>query len=136
MNRLSAILMLLNAVLVINSASAQNRIVGNRDMKVASFEELTYPVLGVTARIEGLVVVQVKLDDDGKVVDAVALSGNDILVPDALTNVKKWHFYRSTQKTVVVVYDFTLEDECYKPDSFTLKPNNLVVITSHRLPIH
>lgn len=135
MRRLSTLILLI-ALLALDGAWAQSRIVGDRDMKVASFEELKYPVLGVTARVEGLVVVQVKLDDDGKVVDAVTLSGNDVLAPDALANVKKWRFYPNTQKTTVVVYDFTLEDECYKPDSFTLKTNNLVVITSHRLPIH
>jgi TonB family protein len=134
MKRMSITIVLLVGLFP-SAGAQQGGTVSNRDIEVISFEELKYPALGLTARIQGLVVVQVRLDDDGKVVDATALSGHEILAPATLTNVKKWRFFPNAQKTAVIVYDFTLEDDCYKPDTFTLKANNLAVITGHSFPV-
>ena len=73
---------------------------------VTSFEETSYPYLARLARIEGVVVVRVNLDDDGKVVSASAVSGHDLLVRQALPNIRKWRFRANSSKTGVVIYDF------------------------------
>lgn len=129
MKRVSATVVLLVWLLATGRVWAQQ--LSDRDIKVASFEELKYPPLGLTARVQGLVVVRVNLDNDGRVVDAVAISGDPVLVPSTLTNVKKWRFSSNDQKTAVVVYDFTLERGCYKPDTFKLEGRNHAVITGH-----
>jgi len=120
---------LLIALLSLGRAWPQQ--VEDKQIKVVSFEKMKYPALGLTARIDGLVVVRVNLDDEGKVVDATAISGNEVLVPDTLANVKKWRFDPNVQKTAVVVYDFVLEEGCYQKDTFTLEGRNLVVIAGH-----
>src|SRR5260370_162857 len=119
------------------SVSAQpNETVKDKDIHVTHYEEMNYPALGRTARVDGVVVVQVKLDSEGRVEDADAISGNDVLVPDTLANVKKWRFPPNAQKTAVVVYNFTLEGGCYQPDTFTLEGRNLAVVVAHGFMIN
>ncbi len=120
------------------SVSAQpNETVKDKDIHVTHYEEMNYPALGRTARVDGVVVVQVKLDSEGRVEDADAISGNDVLVPDTLANVKKWRFRPNAQKTAVVVYNFTLVDAVcnYKTGIFMFKGPNLVTLTGCALPI-
>ena len=82
-------------------------------------------------RIQGVVVVRVRLDDAGGVTDAVALSGADALVRDCLENVKKWRFEPNAQKSAVVIYKFGMPGgECKSaPSMFMLeRPNFAKVI--------
>lgn len=57
-----------------------------------------------------MVVVRAKLDADGNVVAGAAVSGSRFLVPDCLSNVKKWKFKPNPQRSVVVVYNFKIEE--------------------------
>jgi len=130
------LVLLIGSLTIRHVWAQQSGTVDDKDIKVVSFEKMKYPVMGLTARIHGLVVVQVRLDDEGKVVDATAISGNEVLVPDTLANVKKWCFSPNAQKTAVVVYNFTLEGGCYQPDTFTLEGRNLAVVVAHGFMIN
>ncbi|MFI5090834.1 MAG: energy transducer TonB [Terriglobales bacterium] len=104
----------------------------DKGIKAVDFEDLKYPLLAQYAPLEseGVVVVRVNLDDEGKVVEAMAISGNDILIPDCLANVKKWRFQPNPAKTAVIVYNFRmLQGECKSASSvFAFQHPNFVTI--------
>ncbi len=109
-----------------------DKVVSDKDMKVVDFEEMSYPTLGRTARIQGVVVVRVDLDSHGKVLEAVAISGAQAFIPECLANAKKWQFEPNAQKAAVIVYNFRLSDGISKSgcDHFMLEPPNLATITT------
>jgi TonB family protein len=83
------------------------------DVSVRSSEEMLYPPIARQARIQGIVVVRVMINDDGKVLSATAISGAKLLVPEALSNVKKWKFRANATKAAVIIYEFRLaEGKC------------------------
>jgi TonB family protein len=94
---------------------------GERDDRVAvtHWEELKYPPLAVQARVQGVVVVQVKLDNDGRVLESSAIWGSRLLIPDCLANAKKWQFQPNSQKDVVIVYRFFFDDACRPGPSYS-----------------
>jgi TonB family protein len=102
------------------------------DIRVVEFQELDYPMLARSSGSEGVVVVLVKLDHKGQVLEASALSGKDALVPDSLANVKKWRFQPNAAKTAVVVYSFRKARGTCKSESsfFILERPNLATITA------
>jgi TonB family protein len=92
-----------------------------------------YPALARAARRESTVVVQVKLDDDGKVVTARAISGSKMLIPDTLSNIRKWRFHPNSNKTAFVIYEFHLvEGKCDlgRNGLFVFKEPNVATITA------
>lgn len=124
-------------VLLASRVAAQNEPVGDVDINVVHFEGLRYPSLAWQARIRGLVVIRAKLDKEGKVVDAEAISGHAMLVQEALKNIKKWSFQPNKQGAVVIVYNFRiLSADCAEDNQqfFTLELPNLVTISA--CPIH
>ena len=97
-----------------SSVSAQHdAAVYDKDMRVVDFEDLKYSPVSQTAHLEGVVVIRVKLDDKGKVVDAVAISGSELLIHNCLENEKKWHFEPNSEKAAVIVYNFRIEGQCH-----------------------
>jgi TonB family protein len=100
------------------------------DTKVANYSELKYPSLARIA--QGVVVVRAKLDKSGRVIDAEALSGNDALVADTLTNVKSWRFEPNASGIAMVVYNFRIiQGRCKSASSlFTFERPNLATITA------
>jgi TonB family protein len=108
----------------------QGGTLSDRDVKVDSFQELIYPPLARNAHIQGTVVVRVKLDHQGRVAEAVAISGPELLILDCITNVKKWRFEPNASETAVIVYNFTiLEGRCNSDSSlFILQGANLATI--------
>jgi hypothetical protein len=107
--------------------------VADKDIEVLDFEDLKYPPLGTAARVRGVVVVQARLNDKGEVVEAAAISGHGVLVPDCLANVKKWRFRPNIQRTVVVVYNlrFPCDGVDYKSEDqhqFVLEAPNFATI--------
>jgi TonB family protein len=96
-------------VLTVSCSSAQQeQAVNDEGISVSSFEEMHYPALARAAHRESMVVVEVRLDDNGKVVSARAISGSKMLIPDTLSNVRKWRFHPNFDKTAVVIYEFHL----------------------------
>jgi TonB family protein len=121
-------------VLTVSCSSAQQeQPVNDAGISVSSFEEMHYPALARAARRESMVVVQVKLDDDGKVVTARAISGSKMLIPDTLSNIRKWRFHPNSNKTAVVIYEFHLvEGKCDlgRNGLFVFKEPNVATITA------
>jgi hypothetical protein len=107
-------------------------VLNDKEVRVTDFEEMKYPALAQYApyRPEGVVVVQATLDQAGNVAEAKALSGDFILIPDTLANIKRWHFESNGVKTAIVVYNFRMvRGECRFPSStFALQPPNFVTI--------
>jgi TonB family protein len=118
-----------------DGSSAVDVKVRNRDIEVLEFEELNYPALAKQARISGVVVVEVKLDDKGEVTEATAISGHPVLIPDCLANIKKWRFRPNARQLAVVVYDFTFPCQglLYNSEGqrqFVLESPNFATVTA------
>jgi len=113
--RISVFLLAVGSLLAIPAGvtAQQESPINDTDIKVTGYEELTYPTLGVMGNMQGIVVVRVKLDDEGKVVDAVALSGWLILRNASIENAKKWRFEPNAQKAAIIVYNFRIEGICF-----------------------
>jgi TonB family protein len=90
----------------------QDPVVNDKDMLVSHVEDVRYPPIARQTRIAGVVVVRVKLDGDGKVVEASAISGHEILVPDSIANARKWRFRPNARGTAVIVYNYRISDVC------------------------
>ncbi len=101
---------------------------------VIDWEELEYPGVARLAHIEGIVVVQARLDDGGNVVQSTALWGNKAFIPACLANAKKWRFRGDSHSDVVIVYNFRMNDGVCHPKStrthFTLLPPNFATIST------
>jgi TonB family protein len=118
---------------VSRSSAQQEQAANDECISVSSFEEMHYPALARAAHRESMVVVQVKLDDDGKVVSARAISGSKMLISDTLSNVRKWRFHPNSNKTAVVIYDFHLvEGRCDlgRNGLFVFREPNVATITT------
>lgn len=105
----------------------------DEDVKLASFEDLAYPLLARRAKVQGVVVVKATLDENGRVVGASAISGANLLIPDVLENAKKWTFRPNSRHSAVIVYDFRIDEgACHDAlkSLFLLKHPNLASITA------
>jgi len=112
----------------------------DRDVEVLDFEDLKYPPLAREARISGIVAVEAELDDKGEVMSAVAISGNAMLIPDCLTNVRKWRFRPNPKRLAVVVYNFRFPCDGIRYNSdtqqqFVLTPPNFATITATAMTV-
>jgi hypothetical protein len=104
----------------------------DENILVLHFEPLEYPNPEAARHIQGAVVVQLKLDKDGGVAGAAALSGpHDLIVP-AINNVKKWVFEPSARRSAIIVYNFIILDGRCRLNSslFVLQGKNLATIIS------
>ena len=54
-----------------------------------------YPILAKQARIQGVVVIDAIIDENGSVVQAHVISGPPLLMPSALEAVMKWKYQPS-----------------------------------------
>jgi TonB family protein len=108
----------------------QDQPILNEDIGIVNFEPLAYPLLPRLTRVQGAVVVQVKIDSEGRVASVTAVSGPKPLIPDCLTNARKWLFNPQKVRTVVIVYVFKIEGLCKNPcsSSFSFSPPNLAMI--------
>ncbi len=113
------------------SLFGQDQPILNEDVGIVAFSVLTYPVLARATHAEGAVVVRVKVDSDGKIASATAISGPKALIPDCIANAKKWLFRPEKSRDVVIVYIFKFEGLCYSscPSSFHFSPPNVATIT-------
>jgi TonB family protein len=126
----AASLLLMSASVVV---SAQRAGASDGEAQLASFEDLVYPAIARVARIQGVVVVRVELDNKGNVVAASAITGPKALVADCVTNAKKWKFKLGPQKVAVIAYDFRLDEgACHDASHslFLLVHPNFATITA------
>lgn len=80
-----------------------------RNGEAGYFETLEYPLRARLAQTQGVVVVRVKLDSEGKVVSSAAISGAKSLIRECLSNSKKWLFRPNPDAAAVIVYQFKIE---------------------------
>lgn len=99
---------------------------------VVDFEEMRYPLAARLKHSEGVVVIQVKLSKDGKVLGTDALSGPKDLIPDSLSNVKTWRFAPNSHDSAIGVYWFHIEGLChgYGSSQFAFFASNFARVTS------
>lgn len=112
--------------------STPDTVVYDKDIRVIDFEDLTYPTAAHTINAQGVVVVRVILDDQGKVNDATGISGAGLLIRACLENVRKWRFEPNSQKSAVVVYNFRIRGACHSDkdsSQFVFYPPNFASIT-------
>jgi hypothetical protein len=95
------------------------------------FEEMAYPLKAWLTHAEGAVVILLKLDDDGRVLTSTALSGARALVPDCISNSKRWRFPPGSRRSAILIYLFRIEGVCHLPcrSQFLFRPPNLATIT-------
>ncbi len=119
------------AIVLTSLTWAENQTLLDSDVKVVHFETLTYPLAARLAHVDGAVVIRAQLDAQGNVVTTMAISGAKTLIPDCLTNAKKWQFHPNSQNTAVIVYLFKIDGLCNLPcpSDFKFTPPNIVRIT-------
>lgn len=128
---------------VISAQEAEGRTI--KPAAVDVMEGMRYPSAARTARVQGEVVVQIKLDDAGYVASAEAVADQDekkaMLTREAISNAKKWRFHPNRAHEATITYDFVLLGECSPDDSdwrFVFTAPNVVSIsdcaTSIQLP--
>ena len=101
---------LLLAGVYLKAKAQQDKALYAEEVKLISFEDLAYPPIARVTRVQGIVVVNVQLDEKGNVAAASAIAGPRPLIPDCLSNVKKWKFKPNLSKRAVIVYEFRLDD--------------------------
>jgi TonB family protein len=62
------------------------------DLDFVNYVKPDYPGPAITARVEGIVWVRVTVSEDGLPLEAKAISGPEVLIPNTLKAVKKWRF--------------------------------------------
>jgi TonB family protein len=112
--------------------AAEDRTIFNEEIKPVSFETLAYPLVARLKRVQGVVVVRVTLDQDGRVRDSAAISGPESLIADCIENSKKWRFQPGSGKTAVILYQFKFEGLCFSPcpSHATFWPPNLMTVAT------
>ena len=116
----------------------QDDVVLDEDVRVVHFEDLYYPIGLRSARVQGVVVVAVKLDERGDVASASAVSGPSKLITYAVANAQKWKFEPNRQRKAVIVYEFHIDaGTCHDSTRslFLLKHNNFASIKSCENPV-
>jgi TonB family protein len=120
-------------------SAQQDATVKDSDMTVSEFEDIGYPPLARQTLTQGVVVVRVRLDKDGKVIDAVALSGSEFLTDASVANAKKWRFQPNAQRAAIIVYNFRMPRAACSSKtvlSFSmLQAPNFVTITGCEVPL-
>jgi len=108
--------------------------IGDDEVHVVQFEEMTYPLAARLKQVEGAVVVRVTLDGEGKVTSAAALSGSKLSAEACTTNAKKWLFRPNNKKAAILVYVFRIDGLCRSPcpSHFVFQPPNIVLISMGR----
>jgi hypothetical protein len=97
-----------------------------------SFVELAYPKEALEKRVQGTVILAVKTDASGKVIDAEPLAGPALLATPAAANAKLWTL-TSGARSDVLVFRFEIEHALCADDTrslFRLRRHNLALVTA------
>lgn len=76
---------------------------------VLHLESPQYGSLARQTRTEGDVLIQFRVDADGKISSVRVLSGPSLLAKEAERNIKTWLFNQTDQQDHQIVYEFRLE---------------------------
>jgi outer membrane biosynthesis protein TonB len=111
----------------------ESTIISDSDINVTHFEDLAYPAIAGGASVQGVVVLRLRLDDRGSVVEAVPISGAPLLIRGTVDSAKKWRFRPNAQKLAVIVYNFRIEGVCHPggwSSQMIFYPPNLAAVTA------
>jgi TonB family protein len=134
------LLLMFGALGCVFAQSQKDRTIYDKEISVLDYEDLVFPAIAATAHVEGVVVVRIELDDNGKVLDAEALSGPDLLVHQTVENARKWRFKPNPKHAAIIVYNFRIEGVCHsvrQGSSFSqmiFYPPNFAAITACPTP--
>lgn len=111
---------------------AQDAPILDESIKPLYFEPLSYPLAAKLMEVQGTVVVRASLDREGNVVSSTALSGAKSLIPECLSNSRKWRFQAVPERAAIIVYVFRIEGLCRQPCTslFRFDPPNLATVTT------
>jgi outer membrane biosynthesis protein TonB len=128
----ASIIVLMVASLILAYRPQDDAVVKDSELRLVDWDDLSYPTLARTAHVQGVVVIRARLNAQGTVVAAEAVSGNEVLVPDCLANAKQWRFQPNAKNTAIIVYNFRLTGSVSKSgcSHFELSPPNFATITS------
>lgn len=122
------------------ASDQQEDVIEDRNVEVLQLVPPIYPPEAHSLGVEGVVVVKVKIDAEGNVAEAVALSGNRWLTPYCARNAKKWHFLPNNLRAAILVYDFRIKGYCHDNtelgDSVFHAPNFTTVVGCSMIPVH
>jgi TonB family protein len=96
------------------------------------FVDLTYPPEALAARVQGFVVLELVLDEQGRVTATHVLSGAPLLAAPAAANAKEWVFEPHPGRTALV-YLFDIDTGLCNADArslFRLQSRALATITA------
>lgn len=115
---------------IVVSGSDQDAVIDDHAITVEQTEEMKYPAIALSALIDGVVVLQVLLAEDGTVSSVVPLSGTPLLIAPAQDNVRAWRFAPHSARRAIIVFDFELDKMCNEcPRTwYSLRHTNLVVV--------
>ena len=89
---------------------------GENNLAVRDLVVPDYPILARMAHLQGIVIVRVNIDTDGRVVSAKASGGHPVLQHAAERNVRLWTFYApggagelTTERSISYVYKLVTE---------------------------
>lgn len=106
----------------------QPAMISDADVRIIHFDnQLKYPRVARLARVEGLVVLKLVLNDKGGVSEVLPLSGLPILIPACVSNATNWQFEPNSKKAVILVYNFSLVPN--DPGQVSFQPPNFVTIS-------
>ncbi len=125
--KLALAIVALATVPLMCSSFQENAPIYDKDVHTIGRTPVNYPPLARQTRVGGVVVIRVKLDAQGKVVEATVISGNDLLIPNALANARTWQFAPNSRGAAVIVYNFKIS--CDKKLA-SFDPPNFVTSTA------
>ncbi len=126
------VLSLLVTTALLGIRAQQNETISDKDMRIIDYQDFDYPAIAILAHVQGVVVVRLKLNDQGRVLSAEAISGADVLVRDCVANAKKWKFWPNAKKMAVIIYIFKMpQAACGSVSSFFMFQGvNSVTVTA------
>ncbi len=123
-------------LLIAAMGTAQSRVetlpVLDENVRILHVERMIYPLTAKIGHKEGVVVLRATVDSEGRVSEAVPLSGPKALLKESAENLKKWTFTSPHSSAVLAVYWFRFQGLCELPclSGFEFYPPNLVVVTT------
>lgn len=120
--------------LAIVSLLAQPELQQPTGITVAHLESPIYGAVARQSRTQGDIKLEVHIRPDGTVQEAHGISGNPLLIHDAVLNIQSWTFNRGDERVIEITYEFRLsppEIYCQVPSrvSFDL-PYHVKVVTN------
>src|SRR5438445_12372647 len=104
---------------------------------ISHVESLSYDSFARQACIQGDVVVQITVNEEGTVAQEMLISGHPLLAKEVEKNVILWRFRQGMAETIRVTYEFRLEEPATYKEPISIMTFDLpykVRVTSKRFP--